>query len=104
MSAIATGIRFLRSYGIGTLMLARGEAQPAGHGTPPPRNSRPAQRRSAPIAIRGALRAIDAAWYSPPGEGFEVGLEGQIQCLGSEDLRDARSAFARGRRPVWRGR
>jgi enoyl-CoA hydratase/carnithine racemase len=57
-----------------------------------------------PIAIRGARRAIDAAWYRGPEESFRLALEGQIRCLESEDFKEAGQAMAEGRSPQWRGR
>ncbi len=57
-----------------------------------------------PIAVRGARRAIDAAWHRGPEESFRLALEEQIHCLGSEDFREAGRAMAEGRSPQWRGR
>jgi enoyl-CoA hydratase/carnithine racemase len=57
-----------------------------------------------PIAIRGARRAIDAAWYCDPEESFRLALEGQIRCLESEDFKEAIQAMGEGRTPEWRGR
>ncbi len=57
-----------------------------------------------PLAVRGARRAIDAAWHLGPQESFRLALEAQICCLESEDFREARQAMAEGRPPVWRGR
>ncbi len=57
-----------------------------------------------PIAVRGARRAIDAAWFRGPEESLRVALEEQIRCLRSEDFRQARQAMAEGRSPQWRGR
>lgn len=57
-----------------------------------------------PLAVRGARRAIDVAWYRPPGESFELALAEQIRCLQSEDFREARQAMAEGRTPHWQGR
>jgi enoyl-CoA hydratase/carnithine racemase len=57
-----------------------------------------------PLAVRGARRAIDAAWYRSPEESLTVALEEQIRCLKSEDFKEARQAMAEGRRPQWRGR
>jgi enoyl-CoA hydratase/carnithine racemase len=56
-----------------------------------------------PLAMRGARRAIDAAWHSDAEEGFSVALDEQIRCLRSEDFREARQALAEGREPRWRG-
>jgi enoyl-CoA hydratase/carnithine racemase len=57
-----------------------------------------------PIAVRGARRAIDAAWYRGPEESFKLALEEQIRCLESEDFQEARQAMVEGRSPQWRGR
>jgi enoyl-CoA hydratase/carnithine racemase len=57
-----------------------------------------------PLAVRGARRAIDAAWHCGPEESFRVALEGQIRCLQSEDFKEARQAMAEGRAPRWQGR
>jgi enoyl-CoA hydratase/carnithine racemase len=57
-----------------------------------------------PLAVRGARRAIDAAWYRGPEESFRLALEGQIRCLQSEDFREALKAMAEGRAPRWQGR
>ena len=57
-----------------------------------------------PIAVRGARRAIDAAWHRGPEESLRVALEEQIRCLKSEDFAEARQAVAEGRSPQWRGR
>jgi enoyl-CoA hydratase/carnithine racemase len=57
-----------------------------------------------PLAMRGARRAIDAAWYHSPEESLRVALEGQIRCLKSEDFKEGRQAMAEGRSPQWQGR
>ena len=57
-----------------------------------------------PIAVRGARRAIDAAWYRGPDESFRVALEEQLKCLKSEDFKEGLQALAEGRSPHWRGR
>jgi enoyl-CoA hydratase/carnithine racemase len=57
-----------------------------------------------PMAVRGARRAIDAAWYRSPEESFRVALEEQIRCLESEDFKEGLRAMAEGRSPQWRGR
>lgn len=57
-----------------------------------------------PLAVRGARRAIDAAWYRDPGESFRLALEEQVKCLRSEDFAEARQAMTEGRSPQWRGR
>jgi enoyl-CoA hydratase/carnithine racemase len=57
-----------------------------------------------PIAIRGARRAIDAAWYRDAEESFKAAVEAQIDCLESEDFKEGLQAMAEGRSPQWRGR
>jgi enoyl-CoA hydratase/carnithine racemase len=57
-----------------------------------------------PLAIRGARRAIDAAWYRDSDSSFHSAVEEQIHCLASEDFKEARHAMAEGRTPQWRGR
>jgi len=57
-----------------------------------------------PLAIRGARRAIDAAWHCSPEESFRRAIEAQIRCIGSEDFKEARQAMTEGRAPHWRGR
>lgn len=57
-----------------------------------------------PIAVRGARRAIDAAWYLGPEESFKVALDEQIHCLESEDFKEGRQAMVEGRSPHWLGR
>ena len=57
-----------------------------------------------PIAVRGARRAIDAAWYSGPEESFRLAVEEQTRCLASDDFKEGREAMVEGRSPQWRGR
>jgi enoyl-CoA hydratase/carnithine racemase len=57
-----------------------------------------------PLAIRGARRAIDAAWYSDPDDSLRVAVEAQINCLTSEDFKEAGHAMTEGRTPRWTGR
>lgn len=57
-----------------------------------------------PIAVRGARRAIDAAWHRGPEESFRLALEEQLRCITSEDFAEALRAMAEGRTPQWRGR
>jgi enoyl-CoA hydratase/carnithine racemase len=57
-----------------------------------------------PLAVRGARRALDAAWYRSPEESLAVALEEQIRCLASEDFKEGIQAMAEGRSPHWRGR
>jgi len=57
-----------------------------------------------PIAVRGARRALDAAWHSDPERSLRLALEGQISCLESEDFREAQLAMVERRSPQWNGR
>jgi len=57
-----------------------------------------------PLAVRGARRAIDAAWHLGPEESFRLALEEQVRCLLSDDFAEARQAMTEGRAPHWRGR
>jgi enoyl-CoA hydratase/carnithine racemase len=57
-----------------------------------------------PLAVRGARRAIDAAFERGSEKSFNVALEEQARCLASEDFREAGQALAEGRSPQWRGR
>jgi enoyl-CoA hydratase/carnithine racemase len=57
-----------------------------------------------PIAVRGARRAIEAAWYRGPEESFRVAAEEQVRCLESEDFKEGRQAMVEGRSPQWQGR
>src|SRR6266567_9574727 len=43
-----------------------------------------------PLAVRGARRAIDAAWHRGPEESLGLAQEEQIRCLRSEDFKEAR--------------
>lgn len=57
-----------------------------------------------PLAVTGARRAIDAAWYRDPEASFRVAVEEQLRCITSEDFKEAREAFRDGRTPTWHGR
>lgn len=57
-----------------------------------------------PIAVRGARRAIEAAWHHGPEESLRVALDEQLRCLESEDFKEALRAMTEGRIPRWRGR
>lgn len=57
-----------------------------------------------PIAMRGARRALEAAWDRSPEEGMAAALKEQMQCLASEDFREALIALEQGRAPEWKGR
>ena len=57
-----------------------------------------------PLAVRGARRALDAAWHRGPEESLRLAVEAQLRCLESEDFKEARRAMVEGRSPQWRGR
>jgi enoyl-CoA hydratase len=57
-----------------------------------------------PLAIRGARRAIQAAWHQGPEESLRVAMEEQRRCITSEDFREAGRALTEGRVPQWQGR
>jgi enoyl-CoA hydratase/carnithine racemase len=57
-----------------------------------------------PMAVRGARRAINAAWHHNPEESLRLAVVEQIRCLESEDFKEARQALVEGRSPQWRGR
>ena len=57
-----------------------------------------------PLAVRGARRAIAAAWHRGPEESFRLAVEEQIRCLESEDFKEGLRAMAERRSPQWRGR
>lgn len=57
-----------------------------------------------PIAVRGARRAIDAAWHEDPETSLRLALEEQGRCIKSEDFKEGRLAMIEGRRPQWQGR
>ena len=58
----------------------------------------------APLAIQGAKRAINAATDVPVRDGLRIEAEGQSQCLQSDDMREAITAFVEGRAPDYQGR
>ena len=57
-----------------------------------------------PLAVQGARRAIEVAWYSDPDASLTVAVEQQIRCVASADFREARQAMTEGRAPEWQGR
>lgn len=57
-----------------------------------------------PLAIQGARRALDAAWYSDPDAAFQVAVDEQLRCLASEDVKEAGAAITEGHAPRWTGR
>jgi enoyl-CoA hydratase/carnithine racemase len=56
-----------------------------------------------PLAVKYAKKAIQAA-YEPDGRAVELALQGQMECLRSEDFREAGKAFVEKRAPVYKGR
>lgn len=54
-----------------------------------------------PLAVRGTKRAVDASGRLPVREGLVVEAESQAECLRSEDMREAISAFVEGRAPLY---
>jgi len=57
-----------------------------------------------PLAVRGARRAIEAAWYCSSEESFRIAFDEQVRCLTSDDFKEAAQAMAEDRVPRWRGR
>jgi enoyl-CoA hydratase/carnithine racemase len=58
-----------------------------------------------PLAVRGAKRAVTAALSGlTVREGLLLEAEGQAECLRSDDMKEAITAFVEGRSPVYRGR
>jgi enoyl-CoA hydratase/carnithine racemase len=57
-----------------------------------------------PLAIRGARRALEAAWYNDPDTSFRVAIRAQIECLRSSDFQEGLAAMAEARQPHWLGR
>jgi enoyl-CoA hydratase/carnithine racemase len=57
-----------------------------------------------PLAVSGARRAIDAAWYRDPEASFQIAVEEQLRCVTSEDFKEARRALGERRTPQWQGR
>ena len=58
-----------------------------------------------PLAVRGAKRAVHAALDGRSvREGLVVEAEGQSVCMGSDDFREAITAFIEGRPPQYQGR
>jgi enoyl-CoA hydratase/carnithine racemase len=58
-----------------------------------------------PVAVRAAKRAVRAAVSGlSVREGLIVEAEGQAECLRSEDMREAITAYVEQRPPVYRGR
>jgi enoyl-CoA hydratase/carnithine racemase len=58
----------------------------------------------APIAQRAALSALRAAREVPLAEGLDLERRLYEACLASDDRREALTAFAEKRKPVFRGR
>lgn len=59
---------------------------------------------NAPLAVRAALAAIEAAADGPLAAGLDRELAEYERCLGSEDRLEALAAFREKRKPVFRGR
>jgi enoyl-CoA hydratase/carnithine racemase len=57
-----------------------------------------------PVAVRGARRALDAAWHRSLEEGLRLAVEEQIRCLESDDFKEGVQAMIERRVPQWRGR
>jgi enoyl-CoA hydratase/carnithine racemase len=58
-----------------------------------------------PLAVRGAKRAVHAAMSGiPVADGLLVEAESQAECLRSDDMKEAITAFVEGRPPVYRAR
>ena len=58
-----------------------------------------------PLAVRGAKRAVHAALDGRSvRDGLVVEAEGQSVCMGSDDFREAITAFVEGRPPLYQGR
>jgi enoyl-CoA hydratase/carnithine racemase len=56
-----------------------------------------------PLALRGARRAIEAAWTHDPHEALAVAVEEQLRCLTSDDFTEALQAMTERRQPQWKG-
>ena len=57
-----------------------------------------------PLAVRGARRAMDAAWHNDESQGFRAAVTEQLVCVTSEDFAEGGRALAEGRTPRWQGR
>jgi enoyl-CoA hydratase/carnithine racemase len=57
-----------------------------------------------PLAVQGTKRAVEAAGRLPISEGLVVEAAAQAVCLGSDDMREAISAFSEQRDPKYTGR
>ena len=90
-------------------------------GVVPHRPVRPARRRSRsrrarsrrwrrqiaaqpPLAVQGAKRAVDASARLPLAEGLVFEAEQQRECLRSDDMREAITAFVEQRAPDYKGK
>ncbi len=60
--------------------------------------------RSAPLAVRAAKRAVEAALDVPLAEGLELEWRAYETILSTEDRLEALAAFKEKRKPVFRGR
>jgi enoyl-CoA hydratase/carnithine racemase len=58
-----------------------------------------------PLAVRGAKRAVNAAMSGATvRDGLRVEAEAQVDCLRSDDMKEAITAFVEDRTPVYRAR
>lgn len=57
-----------------------------------------------PLAVRGARRAIDAAWHSGADEGLQAAVREQLTCIRSDDFKEGVQAMVERRQPRWQGR
>jgi enoyl-CoA hydratase/carnithine racemase len=56
-----------------------------------------------PLAVQGAKRAVEASGRLPVAEGLVYEAEQQRICLGSDDMREAITAFVEQRTPEYKG-
>ncbi|HEY3722288.1 MAG TPA: enoyl-CoA hydratase/isomerase family protein [Acidimicrobiia bacterium] len=57
-----------------------------------------------PLAVKGAKRAVNAAFDERTVDGLRIEAEGQAVCLPSDDMKEAIAAFVEQRPPVYRNR
>jgi enoyl-CoA hydratase/carnithine racemase len=57
-----------------------------------------------PLAVQGAKRAVEASGRLPVAEGLVYEAEQQRICLGSDDMREAITAFVEQRTPEYKGK
>jgi enoyl-CoA hydratase/carnithine racemase len=56
-----------------------------------------------PLAVKHVKEAVNAA-YEPGGKSATMALQGQMECLRSQDFREAGKAFLEKCEPVYQGR